>query len=426
MDLEDGELRYFRVGPFELIRRVYFSVRDEAWRTVVPEILGLKVSQKLDGFTVDYQGRCRTATLDFEYQIQVVATLPGLITVSAAGRPLRPSLANRFGFCVLLGAQAVCGREFEVDLPQRKALVFPYKLEQVVFAQNFKALKYENSGGMTAEIELSKSDFGLEDQRFFGDSSFKLFSGMRYLYPQVSELTEKKQVLRLTVDYTSPPPQATKDPLEVTIGNSSQTPSLFMPSLHKLLAARRPQFFLDGWTHRESWAAQSVVSWDFDPSVNLYDQKTFAENLDALRDQADTVRDLAPGASLALGVVSYRTNDSLAADPFQNAWVLAAIATASRAGISEISFGSLSQESSLLLVELGNFAGVPLLPIKMSCEATQSGERKYACIAIEQDSQILVYLANLTELPTDLLVTVSGGKTHTCHLVAYQVGRWEL
>jgi hypothetical protein len=53
MKFQDGELRYLRVGQREIVRRIYFAVRDERWDTVMPRFTRLQVDAKADAPPVE-------------------------------------------------------------------------------------------------------------------------------------------------------------------------------------------------------------------------------------------------------------------------------------------------------------------------------------------------------------------------------------
>src|SRR5689334_8262477 len=48
--LADGQLRYIRVGDKEIIRRIYFAVRDDHWRTPMPQFTEYRVEDGQDHF----------------------------------------------------------------------------------------------------------------------------------------------------------------------------------------------------------------------------------------------------------------------------------------------------------------------------------------------------------------------------------------
>src|SRR5258708_1292060 len=43
LKFEDGELRYLYVGQKEIVRRVYFAVRDGSWNTAMPRFTNVAV-----------------------------------------------------------------------------------------------------------------------------------------------------------------------------------------------------------------------------------------------------------------------------------------------------------------------------------------------------------------------------------------------
>src|SRR5205085_10970629 len=58
VELDNGNLRYLRVGGVEVLRALAFLVRDENWGTFVPSLTDLVVDQRADGFSVGYRARC--------------------------------------------------------------------------------------------------------------------------------------------------------------------------------------------------------------------------------------------------------------------------------------------------------------------------------------------------------------------------------
>src|SRR5437764_8035299 len=59
LKLQDGELRYLRVGGKEIVRRIYFAVRDGAWQTAMPRFTKMDVREGDGGFSVHLAADCR-------------------------------------------------------------------------------------------------------------------------------------------------------------------------------------------------------------------------------------------------------------------------------------------------------------------------------------------------------------------------------
>src|SRR5262245_8312444 len=66
--LENGQLRWIKVGEAEAIRSIAFVVRDRNWSTPVPEITNLKIEESVGGFEVQVDALCRTLDGDLAWQ----------------------------------------------------------------------------------------------------------------------------------------------------------------------------------------------------------------------------------------------------------------------------------------------------------------------------------------------------------------------
>jgi len=58
VELENGAIRYVRLGGIEMIRAIAFLVRDENWGTFAPKIENLKIDERADAFSVSYRATC--------------------------------------------------------------------------------------------------------------------------------------------------------------------------------------------------------------------------------------------------------------------------------------------------------------------------------------------------------------------------------
>ena len=56
--LEEGQLRWIRIGEAEAIRAIAFLIRDRNWSTANPEISDLDIQEGKDGFRVTFTARC--------------------------------------------------------------------------------------------------------------------------------------------------------------------------------------------------------------------------------------------------------------------------------------------------------------------------------------------------------------------------------
>jgi len=87
LKFQDGELRYLYVGDREIVRRVYFAVRDKLFDTVMPEFSRMEVRSEGGGFAIRLEAVCRGATADYRWTGEIAGTAEGRITFRWTGRP---------------------------------------------------------------------------------------------------------------------------------------------------------------------------------------------------------------------------------------------------------------------------------------------------------------------------------------------------
>ncbi|HET9662440.1 MAG TPA: hypothetical protein VFP05_19085, partial [Thermomicrobiales bacterium] len=54
-ELEQADLRYVRVGEVEIVRRLYFAVRDRNWGTVEPVYTKFEIDDRGDSFRIELE-----------------------------------------------------------------------------------------------------------------------------------------------------------------------------------------------------------------------------------------------------------------------------------------------------------------------------------------------------------------------------------
>src|SRR6202035_2486754 len=107
LKLQDGQLRYLRVGDKEIVRRIYFGVRDGNWATAMPTYTLMKIDNAGDHFTIQMAADCRMGAVDFSWTGSIVGTADGKITFHAEGTPNASFDSNRIGLCVLYGTPSL-------------------------------------------------------------------------------------------------------------------------------------------------------------------------------------------------------------------------------------------------------------------------------------------------------------------------------
>jgi len=177
VELNNGNLRYLRVGGVEVLRAIAFLVRDENWGTFVPAFSDLVVDQRADAFDVGYRARCVRNGRTLDYEARIEGRSDGSLTFTGIATPATDFVTARTGFVVLHPLKGVAGRPLEVEHTggnvERSA--FPSLVDPLQPFLDIRALGHEVMPGLKAVVRLEGDTFEMEDQRNWSDASFKTY-----------------------------------------------------------------------------------------------------------------------------------------------------------------------------------------------------------------------------------------------------------
>ena len=186
MIFESGDLRYLRFNDHEILRRIYVAVRDHNWDTILPQLSNVQIEQESDAFRITYDVANKAADVDFFWQGTITGDADGTITFSMDGEALSTFRRNRIGFCVLhpmscagvpCHIEKVDGTVEESAYPISIApqLLIDGEIKPVAPFNNMRAVKYEVTAGVEAEVRFEGETFEMEDQRNWTDASYKTY-----------------------------------------------------------------------------------------------------------------------------------------------------------------------------------------------------------------------------------------------------------
>ncbi|GGG71844.1 hypothetical protein GCM10011415_19740 [Salipiger pallidus] len=209
--LDGGALRYLRLGETEIIRQVAFLVRDRDWGTIPAEVGEVQeTGGEGIGLLIPLTFRTDGATLS----VTVALSLTGsALTLRATGTADAPFETNRAGFTLLHPIEGVAGAPATVTHPdgQTQDKPFPTLIDPWRPFEDIVRLDYV-ANGLAISCALSGDTFEMEDQRQWGDASFKTYN----------------RSLDLPWPYALP--QGTYPPQEVTLGWShAEAPAVPSP-----------------------------------------------------------------------------------------------------------------------------------------------------------------------------------------------------
>jgi hypothetical protein len=178
LDLDDGGLRYVRLGEREILRRVYVAVRDGGWVTIPMSVVEVETTSGPDSFSVDLIAEHRKGPVHFRWKGKIRGDAAGTVRFEMDGEALSTFQRNRIGICVLHPIETCAGQPCRVrhaDGPVEDG-AFPRLVAPHQPFLNVRALSYEIEPGVVAEVQLEGDVFETEDQRNWSDHSFKTYS----------------------------------------------------------------------------------------------------------------------------------------------------------------------------------------------------------------------------------------------------------
>ena len=416
---QDGELRYLCVGEKEIVRRIYFAVRDARYDTIMPDFSSVEVRKRESSFDISVAARCRSQSADYSWRGLIEGTSEGRITFTVLGKANANFKSPRVGLNVLYGAESLAGQKYELTGVEGKDYFeendgtkegeFPGLISPKLIETNYRTLRYTTGDGMEVITDLALVHFGLEDQRAYADSSYKAFSGIPHKYPNISEGDKGGQTLIVEVRNAKAVPVPAGSlavggpPLGISIGEAMEGTT--MP---RLLPAEESAGGADFGTinnpgRREQYAEAEQVALRFTPAIHQPDEDTFMENISAIRDQVATIRSFAPKARFRIDPISIESRFHTEPDVrnrglFAAAWCARMVKYMAIAGVDEAVFKVGLTYAKLIQTHMAAYAGKTLL-------ATSVGPHDVLdALAVDNDGRRVVWVINKTDRPQTVMV----------------------
>lgn len=370
LDFDDGDLRDLRLDGRIVISRIYAAVRDEGWRTIGGRIVDLHVEACEDAFAISYRREHRAAGIAYDSGVRITGASDGRIAIAYRGVAVAAFSRQRIGLCVLHD-QGLAGSPVRIGHAGGGSSegVFPVLIAPHQPFHDVASLTVRLRPGREATVRFSGDVFETEDQRNWGDASFKTYStplarprpvalaagdvveqnieisatgaGMalaadfapdldpgllhawgierlRAVVPVGADLAPlRRSPLPLDVVLHGPPaswPDLAALPLASVValpGDRATTPTAWVHELRSRLpglaiGGGNASQFTEFNRQRPDGSGWDVVDIPVDPYVHSVDQRSLADNVPAIAAIAASARVIMPGAELHLALAHGR------------------------------------------------------------------------------------------------------------------------
>jgi hypothetical protein len=173
LKLNGGMLRYLSLDGSEVIRCLYFALRDKNWGTTKEELISIDTDIKVNSFAINYETRYTDPdeNIDFVVSGRMSGTEDGVVKWEFEGIAESVFMRNRIGFCLLHPASAA-GRPCKVVYCDGTAesSIFPDLISPHQPFMDLQSIEYRD-----VVSEFEGDVFEMEDQRNWTDASYKTY-----------------------------------------------------------------------------------------------------------------------------------------------------------------------------------------------------------------------------------------------------------
>jgi D-apionolactonase len=218
---ENGFVRYVRIGDHELVRSIYAVVRDHQWTTIPWRVRNLHTVVESDSFELNFDVDCEDGAVRYAWHGRVSGSPEGQVVFSFEGVAQSSFSKNRIGICVLHPIAECAGKPCLLEHTDGRVepTSFPKDISPAQPLMDVRSITHEVANGVRCGVRFEGEVFETEDQRNFGDMSFKTYSTPQDLPKPVQVNMGDRVNHRVTVTLLNP---EKKTLLPVTQGRPPQ------------------------------------------------------------------------------------------------------------------------------------------------------------------------------------------------------------
>ena len=170
-------LRNIKYNNIEILKLISFLVRDKNWNNYSPKIIKTSSYNKDKKLHFEFDLKYGDAEL---LEVKLILSIGNnAVKLTAKGNFLTDFWTNRVGFNLLLPLEGVVNQQVIVSKSDHstETLKYPLIIQPDQPMVKFNNLSYEMFDSIDLNIRFDGIHFEMEDQRNWGDASYKIYSG---------------------------------------------------------------------------------------------------------------------------------------------------------------------------------------------------------------------------------------------------------
>jgi hypothetical protein len=178
MHYENGFLRWVTAGGNEVLRMVYFAVRDQEWNTVDGRIFNEKSERTEKGFIVSYEMFFEKNDIKIKWNAIIKGDPDNRIVFEIKGKALSTFKKNRIGFCVLHPIKECEGKSVWIQHGNGNLEegIFPINISPQQPFKDIAAMQWLLNNDSKVMVNFEGDIFETEDHRNWTDNNYKTYS----------------------------------------------------------------------------------------------------------------------------------------------------------------------------------------------------------------------------------------------------------
>ncbi|WP_051210986.1 hypothetical protein [Runella zeae] len=176
---QNGFVRQITHEGTEVLRMIYFALRDHNWGTFATQIIEEKIDTQENHFSISYLSYNidKNQVPVFEWKAIIEGHENGTIVFNIEGKALQSLRKNRAGFCILHPIEGIAEQPVTIFHPSgaSTATHFPRYISPQDPFLDIQSMQWQAANGCVYKVDCEGDIFQTEDQRNWGDASYKTF-----------------------------------------------------------------------------------------------------------------------------------------------------------------------------------------------------------------------------------------------------------